>query len=336
MQDLSRPSTGFLTYKVNDAFITKKIGPLSINATFLAKKLKMVDIEAIIALIKPKEVIGNSISHISTAIQLDTRNERTDVLIWVSPQNSSKLTDLKQGVLICNQIEKRDIQPNCTYLVCDNPRLAFQKAVLHFFTPKREIGIAKSAFIAETAQLGESIFIGQNVVIEDNCEIGNNTSIGHNTVIKKGTIIGSEVIIGSNTVIGGVGFGYEKDETGVYVFIPHIGNVVIKDKVEIGNNTCIDRAVLGSTMIENNVKIDNLVHIAHGVFIDENALIIANAMVAGSVKIGKNAWIAPSASILNQKTIGRNATVGLGAIVVKDVADNIVVVGNPARDINSK
>jgi UDP-3-O-[3-hydroxymyristoyl] glucosamine N-acyltransferase len=294
----------------------------------------MVDIEAIIALLKPINIIGNSISYISTAIQLDTQNERSDVLIWVSPKNSSKLADIKQGVIICNQIEIIHIQPNCTYLVCDNPRLAFQKAVLHFFTPKREIGIAKSAFIAETAILGTGIFIGHNVVIEDNCLIGNNTTIGHNTVIKKDTVIGSEVIIGSNTVIGGVGFGYEKDETGVYVFIPHIGNVVIKNKVEIGNNTCIDRAVLGSTTIEKNVKIDNLVHIAHGVFIDENALIIANAMVAGSVKIGKNAWIAPSASILNQKIIGRDATVGLGAVVVKDVSDNMVVVGNPAQDIN--
>jgi UDP-3-O-[3-hydroxymyristoyl] glucosamine N-acyltransferase len=295
----------------------------------------MIDIKAIIALIKPIEVIGNSIPFISTAIQLDTQNERNDVLIWVSPKNSHQLAHLKQGVVICNQIEKAHIQPNCTYLVCNNPRLAFQQAVLHFFTPKREIGIAKSAFIAETARLGTDIYIGHNVVIEDNCAIGNKTTIGHNTVIKKDTIIGSEVIIGSNTVIGGVGFGYEKNETGAYVFIPHIGNVVIKDKVEIGNNTCIDRAVLGSTMIERNVKIDNLVHIAHGVFIDENALIIANAMVAGSVKIGKNAWIAPSASILNQKAIGENATVGLGAVVVKDVAENAVVVGNPARDIKT-
>jgi UDP-3-O-[3-hydroxymyristoyl] glucosamine N-acyltransferase len=296
----------------------------------------MIDVEAIIALIKPINVIGNSIFSVSTAIQLDIKNERSDVLIWVSTKNSAQLSDLKHGVVICNHIENSQIQANCVYLVCDNPRLAFQKAVAHFFVPKRDIGIAKSAFIATTATLGTGIFIGHNVVIEDNCVIGNNTTIGHNTVIKKGTIISSDVIIGSNTVIGGVGFGYEKDETGAYVFIPHIGNVVIKDKVEIGNNTCIDRAVLGSTMIERNVKIDNLVHIAHGVFIDENALIIANAMIAGSVKIGKNAWIAPSASILNQKTIGENVVVGLGAIVVKDVADNAVVVGNPARDIKTK
>jgi UDP-3-O-[3-hydroxymyristoyl] glucosamine N-acyltransferase len=293
----------------------------------------MTRVNDIAALIQPINTIGSSDSPIVNAIQLDVANERDDVLMWVSAKNSAKLLNVNHGVIICGQIEPNLIHPNCTYLVCENPRLAFQKALTEFFTPKRAVGIAKSAFIAETSRIGDGVFIGHNVVIEDNCVVGDNTTIGHNTVIKSDTIIGSEVIIGSNTVVGGVGFGYEKDETGVFVFIPHIGNVVIKDKVEIGNNTCIDRAVMGSTILEKNVKIDNLVHIAHGVFIDENALVIANAMVAGSVRIGKNSWIAPSASILNQKTVGNDVTVGLAAVVVKDVADNMVVMGSPAEDI---
>jgi UDP-3-O-[3-hydroxymyristoyl] glucosamine N-acyltransferase len=115
--------------------------------------------------------------------------------------------------------------------------------------------------------------------------------------------------------------------------IPHIGNVVIEEGVEIGNCTCIDKAVLGSTILRKNCKIDNLVHIAHGVEIGENALIIAHAMVAGSVHVGKNSWIAPGALIINQVSVGENTTVGLGAVVIKDVADNQTVVGNPARNI---
>lgn len=293
----------------------------------------MISTHDLIEFLKPIEVIGNSTQSISNAVQIDVANTRDDVLMWVSLKNNFKLLELNHGVVICSQIEQTQIKPNCTYLICENPRLAFQKVLTHFFVPKREIGIAASAFIADTVKLGEGLFIGQNVVIEARCVIGDNTTIGHNTVIKADTIIGSDVIIGSNNVIGGVGFGYEKDETGTFVFIPHLGNVLIKDKVEIGNNTCIDRAVLGSTILEKNVKIDNLVHIAHGVFIDENALVIANAMVAGSVRIGKNSWIAPSSSILNQKTIGHDATVGLGAVVVKDVADNEIVMGNPAEDI---
>lgn len=107
----------------------------------------------------------------------------------------------------------------------------------------------------------------------------------HNTVILKDTIIEDNVVIGANNTIGGVGFGYEKDREGNFELIPHIGNVHIKRNVEIGNNTCIDRAVLGSTILEENVKVDNLVHIAHGVFVGRNSVVIANAMVAGSVNI---------------------------------------------------
>jgi UDP-3-O-[3-hydroxymyristoyl] glucosamine N-acyltransferase len=157
--------------------------------------------------------------------------------------------------------------------------------------------------------------------------------IDSNTVIKKGTIIGNRVKIGANNTIGGVGFGYEKNEAGAYEVMPHIGNVIIEDDVEIGNNTAIDRAVLGSTLIRRNAKIDNLVHIAHGVEIGENTLVIAHAMVAGSVKVGKNVWIAPASAILNKIQVGDESTIGMGAIVLKEVSPGQTVVGNPARDI---
>ncbi len=94
-----------------------------------------------------------------------------------------------------------------------------------------------------------------------------------------------------------------KNEEGKYSIIPHMGNVVIKNQVEIGNNTCIDRAVLGSTIINENVKIDNLVHISHGVSLGANSLIIANTMIAGSSIIGENVWVSPSSSILNKKVL---------------------------------
>jgi UDP-3-O-[3-hydroxymyristoyl] glucosamine N-acyltransferase len=141
------------------------------------------------------------------------------------------------------------------------------------------------------------------------------------------------VKVGCNCTIGGTGFGYEKDENGEFQLIPHLGNVVLEDYVEIGNNTCIDRAVLGSTILEENVKVDNLVHIAHGVKVMRNSVVIANAMVAGSVVIGENSWISPSVSILNQKKVGNNALVGLGAVVIKDVEDNDIIVGNPGKSI---
>ena len=173
-------------------------------------------------------------------------------------------------------------------------------------------------------------------MIESDVIIGNNVRINHNTTILSDTVIHDNVSIGCNCTIGGVGFGYEMNAEGSYDVIPHIGNVEIMSGVEIGNNVCIDRAVLGSTLLKENVKVDNLVHIAHGVEIGENSLIIANAMIAGSVTIGKNVWIAPSSSIIQKLNIGDDSLVGIGSTVLKDVDKSTIVAGSPAKKINSK
>lgn len=297
----------------------------------------MINLNEIIKLLNPLRVVGSRSIKISNAIQLTESNTLSDVIMWVSEKNISKLKNVDAGVIICPTINIDLItKKTCTYLLCENPRLAFQKVLSTFFIQAREIGISSSAKIDHSVKLGNEIFIGHNVVIESNVIIGNRTSIGHNTVIKKDTLIGNDVLIGSNNVIGGLGFGYEKDEASSYVFMPHLGNVVLKDKVEIGNNTCIDRAVLGSTIIEENVKIDNLVHIAHGVKIGKNSLVIANAMVAGSVVIGENVWVAPSSSILNGIKVEANAFIGLGAVVVKSVDSHQVIVGNPGKPLEKK
>lgn len=294
----------------------------------------MVKVLDIIEAIQPEKVVGGVEKVVVNALQLDSENTREDVLMWVSAKFKDRLKDIQHGIIICGELPDEYISENCTYLITSNPRLAFQIVLTNFFMPKKIVSISASASISENVELGKDLFIGNNVTIEEDCIVGDRTSIDHNTVIRKGTIIGSDVIIGANSTIGGVGFGYEKDETGLYVFIPHIGNVVIEDFVEIGNNTCIDRAVLGSTILKKNVKVDNLVHIAHGVKVGENSLVIANAMVAGSVEIGENTWVAPSSSIINGKKVGSNATIGLSAVVVKDVKDGETVVGSPAEEIS--
>ncbi len=294
----------------------------------------MIEISSIVAFIKPLAVFGGAASYVSNPIQLTALNTDKTVLMWVSKKNIAQLASVKAGVIICPEINKENCRPNCTYIICSNPRLAFQQVLSEFFLPQRDTGIASTAYIAPTAKLGQNLYIGHHVVIEADCVIGDGTSIGHNTVLKPRTHIGSHVIIGSNNTIGGVGFGYEKNEDGLYVSLPHLGNAVIEDYVEIGNNTCIDRAVLGSTFIRKNAKIDNLVHIAHGVEVGENSLVIGTAQVAGSVKIGKNCWIAPSSTIINKVTIGDNAVIGIGSVVLKDVEARHTVMGNPARVIS--
>jgi UDP-3-O-[3-hydroxymyristoyl] glucosamine N-acyltransferase len=171
------------------------------------------------------------------------------------------------------------------------------------------------------------------VIIEANCKIGNNTTILHNTSILEGTTIGSQVTIGCNNTIGNYGFGYEKDVEGDYFPLYHVGHVIIHDHVEIHNNTCIDRGVLGPTEIHENVKIDNLVHIAHGVIIERNSLVIANAMIAGSSLVGENSWIAPSVSIKNKVIIARDTMTGIGAVILKNTESNQTYIGNPATTL---
>lgn len=135
------------------------------------------------------------------------------------------------------------------------------------------------------------------------------------------------VVIGKNTVIGEDGFGYARAEDGTLVKMPHRGNVVIEKNVNIGSNSCIDRAVVGSTVIGEGTCIDNLVHIAHGVKIGKNCLIVAGTVIGGSCEIGDNVFIGINASIKNKVSIGDNCIVGMGAIVLADVPDNLTVKG---------
>ena len=260
---------------------------------------------------------------------------------WLSDKNVLRLKDIKTGnVIISEKIystNKDNLSKNINWFVVENPRKSFADVIEHYFVEAKKYGdIHTSSTISNSAIFNSAkVNIGPNVVIEDDVQIGDFCEIGANSVLKKGVILKSNITIGSNCTIGGVGFGYEQDKEGNYHVIHHIGNVYISDFVEIGNNVCIDRAVIGSTQIGRNVKIDNLVHIAHGVKIDENSLIIANAMIGGSVSIGKNVWVSPSVSIRQKLTIQDDSLIGMGSVVVKDVQKNDIVLGVPAKSIKN-
>lgn len=223
------------------------------------------------------------------------------------------------------------------YIITDNPKqeiINFCKHFLGFQKPNTQTKIHPSAYIHPSVEIGSNTIIKPFVVIEEGVRLGSNCSIDSHTIIKKNTIIGNFAEIGSCNVIGGTGFGFEQNqESKEYEQFPHYGNVIIGNHVSIGNNTCIDRGSLSDTIIEDGVKIDNLVHIAHNVNIQSNSLIIAHAMVAGSVQIGKNCWIAPSSCIRNAITIGDNVTIGLASTVTKSVTSNQIMMGSPALPI---
>lgn len=178
-----------------------------------------------------------------------------------------------------------------------------------------------------------SVKIGKNVDIENGVSIGSNTVIESNVVIMSGTHIGKNCLIRSNSSIGGDGFGYERHSDGRPVKFIHLGGIIIGNNVEIGSNTCIAKGTLGNTIIEDNVKVDNLVHIAHNCIIRDGAFIIACSSISGGVEIGRNAWIAPNATIIQKIKVGDDAIVGLGSVVMKNVESSCIIATNPARVI---
>jgi len=227
------------------------------------------------------------------------------------------------------QVEKLK---KCSYILVENPRLSFAKVVEAFFERKIIPYIDQTAKISSTAKIGKDVYIGKYTIIGDSVTIGDGTIIRDNVIIHYNVTIGTNCYIKSGVVIGEDGFGFEFDEDGVPIKISHLGGVEVKNNVEIGANTVIARGTLDNTIIEENVKIDALVHIAHNCIIGQNSVIIALAQISGSVKIGKNSWISPSATIIQKKTIGENVKIGIGSVILDNIESNKTIMGLNAID----
>jgi UDP-3-O-[3-hydroxymyristoyl] glucosamine N-acyltransferase len=238
--------------------------------------------------------------------------------------------------------------------VVANPDFAFARVVATY-GPKAvppPPGIHPTAIIGDRVRLGANLAIGAYVVIADNASIGDNTIIyphvyiGHETQIgadcmiypqvsvRERCLIGNRVILHSGVVIGSDGFGYASLE-GVHHKIPQVGIVVIEDDVEIGANTCLDRARFGRTRIGKGTKIDNLVQIAHNVETGHHCIIVAQVGVAGSTKLGNYVILSGQAGISGHLTIGDHAIVTGKAGVSKNIPPRAVVRGSPAQEIKA-
>jgi UDP-3-O-[3-hydroxymyristoyl] glucosamine N-acyltransferase len=181
--------------------------------------------------------------------------------------------------------------------------------------------------------------IGSNVQVFPQVYIGDNSKVGDDTMLLPGvkiyhdTVIGRKCKIHAGVVIGSDGFGFAPQSENEYMKIPQIGNVVIEDNVEIGSNTTIDRATLGSTFIRKGVKLDNLVQIAHNVEIGDNTVIAAQTGIAGSTKVGKNCMIAGQVGIIGHLVIGDNVKIGAQSGIEHDIKDGQAFLGSPAQEI---
>ena len=239
----------------------------------------------------------------------------------------------KAGVVICcdNLRLIDDDFKDKTLILVSNPRLAFIQVMQKYFQEKIEFGTHSTAIIDKNARIHPNVYIGANSHIGE-CEIGENTLVHANVHIYSKVKIGRNVIIHAGAVIGKEGFSYEKNSQGEWEKFPHIGGVVIKDNVEIGSNTIIDRGTLDNTIIGRGTKINNLCHVGHNVVIGNNCLIIANSYIGGSGKVGDDCWIAPGVIIRNGVKVGRNVIIGMGSVVTKNVGDGKTVFGVPAKE----
>ena len=206
-----------------------------------------------------------------------------------------------------------------------------------FIAPSAKIGanhfIAAFAYINEGAILGEHVKIFPNVVIGENVKIGNHVTIHPGVVVYADCVIGNHVTIHSGSIIGSDGFGFAPKEDGSYQKVPQLGNVVIEDDVEIGANTTIDRATIGSTFIRKGVKLDNQIQIAHNVEIGSNSVIAAQTGVSGSTKIGKNVMAGGQVGISGHLAIADGIKIaGKTGVTKSFLTANMTLTGFPAAE----
>jgi UDP-3-O-[3-hydroxymyristoyl] glucosamine N-acyltransferase len=269
-----------------------------------------------------------------------------------NPKYEHYIYNTQSSIVLVNNSFKAEKEINATLIRVEDAYQALAQLLEMYEQSKpQKTGIEEPSFVSKSAKLGEKIYIGAFAYIGSNVKIGNNvkiyphTYVGDNVIIGdnctlnsgvkvyEGCKIGAECIFHSGVVIGGDGFGFAPSSANDYKKVPQVGNVVIEDHVEIGANTCVDRATMGSTIIRKGVKLDNLIQVAHNVEIDENTVIAAQTGLAGSTKIGKNCMIGGQVGFAGHMSIADEVKIaaqsGLGKNIKKVGA---VVQGSPAFD----
>ena len=243
-------------------------------------------------------------------------------------------------------------QTNMALILVDNARGAMGqllKLVAKAMNPVKQgieqpsfisegIDVPEDAYIGAYAYIGHNVHLGKGVQIYPHTYIGDNVTIGNNTILYAGvkvyahSQIGDNCILHAGVVIGSDGFGFEPDAQGVNQKIPQIGNVIIEDDVEIGANTTIDRAMMGSTIIRRNVKIDNLVQVAHNVEVGESTFLCAQVGIAGSTKVGKHCILTGQVGAAGHIEIADNCIFGAQSGIAGNIRKPGMYMGSPAID----
>ena len=267
------------------------------------------------------EIVGNAAVEVKSLAKIE-EGKNGDLSFLANPKYTPHIYTSKASIIIVNKSFTPDKDINATLIKVEDAYASFSQLLELYNQMKfNKVGLSEKADVAASSTIGDDVFIGaftsiaegvileKNVKIYPNCYIGENVTIKENTILFSGVkiyhncIIGANNIIHSGVIIGSDGFGFAPNGNTDYKKINQIGNVVIGNNVEIGANSTIDRATMGSTIIGNGVKLDNLIQIAHNVEIGEHTVIAAQSGVAGSSKIGKNCMIGGQVAISGHLSI---------------------------------
>ena len=293
------------------------------------------------------EVIGDENATVCTFAKIE-EGVMGALSFLANPKYASYIYDTQSSIVLVNSdfVPERPIQATLIKTANAYESLAKLMALYESVKPKKT-GISPMASVAASATIGENVYIGPFVSIGEKAVIGNNTIIEANTSVGDSVTVGSNCILYSHvtiyhdckvgnrcilhagSVVGADGFGFAPSAGG-YEKIPQIGIAILEDDVEIGANSCIDRATMGATIIKRGVKLDNMVQVAHNVVIDEHTVMAAQCGVAGSTKIGSWCMVGGQAGISGHIKLGNQVKVGGHSGVTNNVQDGKAVMGYPA------
>ncbi len=299
------------------------------------------------------EIIGNPEQKISGLSKIEEGKKGT--LSFLSNiKYEPFIYDTDASLVIVNKTfsPTRALKDTCTLIKVEDAYACFAKLLSYYNEAiDKKPFISKNSTISKSSKIGKDVFIGDYVVIEDGVSIGDNTHIYANSVVSENVEIGSNVRIYPNVtiyrdciikdsctihagaVIGADGFGFAPNSENNYKKVPQIGNVILEEHVDIGANTCVDRATLGSTIVKKGVKLDNMVQIGHNVEIGNNTVIAAQTGIAGSAKLGKNMMVGGQVGIVGHIHLANGTLIGAQSGVPKTIRkEGTMLLGSPAYE----
>ena len=294
------------------------------------------------------EIVGDKSAAVSTVSSIDG-GKAGSLAYLTNPKYEQYIYTTEASIVLVDKTFEPKEEVKATLIKVENVgECVLNLLEMYNATRPQKSGISKMASINEAASVGEGCYIGDFAVVErgaklgnkvqiypqcyigDNVEIGEGTKLYPGVKIYEGCKIGRNCIIHAGAVIGADGFGFAPKADGTFAKIPQLGNVIIEDNVELGANTCVDRAKTDSTIIRSGVKLDNLIQVGHNVQIGSNTVMSAQVGIAGTTKIGSNCFVGGQVGFADHITVGNGCKIGSQSGLDKSVPDGEIRFGSPA------